>query len=220
MSTASNQDPIEQTTRICQIIVGALVAGVLIFLGVAASVDLGIRRPIQPVGGGGQQAAGQDGKPDAIPGPDADANAAANPGGLLDAFVSGPFITYIAIAFAVVLLPLSFVLPRIIAAQSRRAIAAGKRSAPPQGFRPEAVATDTGQLAIVYQQQLIVGAAVNEGTAFFAAVAYLIEKSPLALGLAVLLVGGIILRFPTRRRVELWVDQQREKLELERQDRC
>ena len=165
-----------------------------VFLAVAASVDLGIRRPIQPVG------------------------AAPNAGGFLDAFMSGPFLTYTAIAVAAVLLPLSFVVPGMIAAQSRRAIAAGTQAVPPQpGTGPEAAASDTRQLAMVYQQQLIIGAAMNEGTAFFAAAAYLIEKSPIALGLAVLLVGGIILRFPTRRRVELWVDQQREKLNMERQ---
>jgi hypothetical protein len=191
MSTANDQDMIDRFTPTCQIIVGALIAGVLFFLGIAASIDMGIRHPIQPGAGAGS---------------------------FLDAFVSGPFITYTAIAFAAVLLPLSLVVPGIIAAQNRRAIATGKWAVPPlRGIEPEALATDTGRLVMVYQQQLIIGAAMNEGLAFFAACAYLIEKSPIALGLAILLVVGLILRFPTRRRVELWIDQQREKLILERQ---
>lgn len=176
MSTVSDQDMIDQFTRICQIIVGALVSGVVIFLGIAASIDLGIRRP------------------------------------------ADPFITYTAIAFAAVVLPLSIVVPGIIAARGRRAIAAGKSTLPPPpGIGPDALATEISQLAAVYQQQLIIGAAMNEGLAFLAAMAYLIEKSPIALGLAILLVLGLMLRFPTRRRVELWIDQQREKLIIERQ---
>jgi hypothetical protein len=176
MSTASDQDMIDQFTRICQIIVGALVAGVVFFLGIAVSIDLGIRRP------------------------------------------TDPFITYTAIAFATVVLPLSIVAPGIIAARRRRAIAAGKSTLPlPRGIGPEALATETSQLAAVYHQQLVIGAAMNEGLAFLAAMAYLLDKSPIALGLAIFLVLGLVLRFPTPRRVELWIDQQREKLIIERQ---
>ena len=218
MSTANEPDSIDQITRICQIIVGAFVAGVLIFLGVAASVDLGIKRPVDPIGAAGQQAAGPEKKGDANVGPEAGAKAAPDGRTLLDAFMSGPFITYTAIAFAAVLLPLSFVVPGMIAAQSRRAILAAKRAEPPtRGSGPETIAADNRQLAMVYQQKLIVGCAMDEGPAFFAAAAYLIEKNPLALGLALILVGAIILRFPTRRRIEHWVEEQREKLEVERQ---
>ena len=56
-----------------------------------------------------------------------------------------------------------------------------------------------------------------EGVAFFAGVAYFVSKNPIALGLALLLVGALILRFPTIGRVQRWIDQQQEKLILERQ---
>jgi hypothetical protein len=216
MSTAGDAELTDRITRTCQIIIGALVVGVLFFLGIAASIDLGTSRPVGPGAVAGQPAARQDGKPEAIRRPDANANP--NAGGFWDAFVSGPFLTYTAIAFAAIMLPLSLVVPGTIVAQNRRALAAGKSTvSPPQGIGTETPATETGRLAMIYQQQLILGAALNEGPAFCAAAAYLIEKSPIALGLAMLLVVGLILRFPTRRRVELWIDQQREKLILDRQ---
>ena len=218
MSTAGDQVAIDQITLAGQIVVGALVVGALIFLGIAASIDLGIRRPIQPIGRADQQAAQQEQKADAKPGADADARGTPSAQAFLDAFVSGPFITYTAIAVAAVLLPLSFLVPGLIAARSRSAIAAGKSAVPPvRGLEPVTPATDSAQLAMVYQQQLIIGAALKEGLAFFAAAAYFVEKSPIALGLALLVVAGLILQTPTRKRVELWIDQQREMLILERQ---
>jgi hypothetical protein len=110
-----------------------------------------------------------------------------------------------------------------MAQQNRRAIAAGRWSPPGQGGPSEgqissaALQADAGKLALVYQVQLIVGAALNEGVAFFAGIAYLIEKHPIALGLAVLLLAGLVVRFPTSRRVALWIDRQQEQLIQERQ---
>lgn len=196
MSTASEQDAIDKVTRTGQIIVGALIAGVVVLLAVASLIDV---RP----------------KANAPPGAVAAAGADRNG--------TGSLITYTALAFAAVLLPVSFVVPGLIAQQNRRAIAAGKWIPPGQGgppdrqINPEALATDAGKLAVVYQVQHIIGAAMNEGVAFFAGIAYLVEKNPIALGLAVLLLGGLVVRFPTSGRVALWIDQQQQTLIQERQ---
>jgi hypothetical protein len=136
---------------------------------------------------------------------------------------SSPLITYIAVASGVALLPASFLVPGIVAAQQRRSIAAATWAAPGGGNRPiaglgsDAYQTDTGKLAVVYLSHSIVGAAINEGAAYFAAIAYLIEKNPIALGLTFLLIGGLILRFPTRGRLEQWIDHQQELLIQDRQ---
>jgi hypothetical protein len=61
------------------------------------------------------------------------------------------------------------------------------------------------------------GAALNEGPAFFASLAYLIGSHPIALGLAVLLIGALIVRFPTRLRIASWIDRQQELLIQDRQ---
>jgi hypothetical protein len=180
MSTIGDQGYIEQVTRNGQIMVGALVAGVLLFLTIAV--------PVGPLA------------PHEI-----------------------PFLTYAAVAFTALEVPLSFVVPSVIAKQNRRAIAAGTWTPPAQSGRPaqgqnaEALKTDAGKLATVYQMQLILGAALTEGAAFFAGVAYLLEKNPIALGLALLLVGGLVARFPTTIRVERWIAEQQERLTLERQ---
>ena len=184
-------------TRTSQIIVGALAAGVLTFVAVAFMVVM---------------------RPDRQAGVQAEAGANANvPAGKRVA-PTDPFITYTAVVLAAILLPLSFVLPNFITAQSRRAIA-GAPSPPPSpsgpavpATGPQALQTETGTLAALYSSNLIIGAALNEGLTFFAAVAYLVEKNPIALGLALLLIAVLIARFPTAGRVERWIEQQREKL--------
>jgi len=197
MSTISDQDTITNVTRTSQIIVGALIAGVLTFVAVAFMVDL--RRDQQA---GAPAAAG------------ANANVPAN---AWVAFTDA-FLTYTAVAFAAVLLPLSFVVPNLVTGQSLRAIAGGTSPPPsPSGpavpaTGPQAPQTETGTLAALYSSNLIIGAALNEGLTFFAATAYLLEKNPIALGLALLLIALLIARFPTAGRVERWIEQHREKL--------
>jgi hypothetical protein len=53
--------------------------------------------------------------------------------------------------------------------------------------------------------------------AFFAAIAYLLERNPLALGMALILLASLAIRMPTRNRVNAWIDQQQSKLQMERQ---
>ena len=128
-----------------------------------------------------------------------------------------PIITYMAVAFAAISLPLSTIVPLVVTNQQRRAIAAGKStggagSAPGDGDRSAASPTPMTGLPAAYLTQLIIGAAINEGAAFFALVAYLIEKNPIALAVAVVLIAGVATRFPTPGRVERWLEQQEEKL--------
>ena len=89
---------------------------------------------------------------------------------------------------------------------------AGQSPASTPAQRPEAVGTAPSGLCGVYLNQLIIGAAINEGAAFFAGVAYLLERNPIALAVALVLIAGVIARFPTANRVERWIEQQQEKL--------
>ncbi len=188
MSMTSDQDAIRTVTRQGQIIVGALISGVLAFLVIATVVG-----PLAGVG----------------------ADAAAQPAGQLAQSV--PILTYSALAVGAVCLSMSLIVPSLVAKQQRLAMAGGKSlpgqspaSTPPQG--PEAVGTAPTGLSWVYLNQLIIGAAINEGAAFFAGVAYLVEKNPIALAVALVLIAGVIARFPTANRVERWIEQQQEKL--------
>jgi hypothetical protein len=126
-------------------------------------------------------------------------------------------LTVAAFTIAVVLVPLSLVVPRLTVDAARKQIAAGKWSTgkQPPGMPPPT--TDAERLAFVYQTQKIMGAAMNEGCAFFALIAYMIEGNVIALGLALLLIAGVALRFPRRDQVAAWIDDQLGRLDMDRQ---
>ncbi len=187
MSISGDEDVIAAVTRTSQIIVGTLVGGLVSFLVILLFLKA---RPAGPLGP--QAAAG----------------------------ASVPIITYAAIAFAAASLPASILIPRFVADNQRRSIAKGTWT-PPQQRSGNMVRTvpagDAGKLASVYLTTLIAGAAMNEGPGFFALVAYLLEGQPLALILALGLIAGVALRFPTRTRVDQWIEPQLEQLNRDRQ---
>jgi hypothetical protein len=45
----------------------------------------------------------------------------------------------------------------------------------------------------------------------------MLERNPLALGMALILLASLAIRFPTRNRVNAWIDQQQSMLQTERQ---
>jgi hypothetical protein len=136
-----------------------------------------------------------------------------NPAAGQEAAQSIPFLTYIAAGMGAILLPLSFILPGLVATQSLRAGAAG---GPDAGSSPTknvpAAPGAAGSPAAAFQTSAIVGGALNEGAAFFAGIAYLIEQNPIALVVALILLAALVARFPTRGRVDRWIAQQEEKL--------
>jgi hypothetical protein len=196
MSDMTDPDGIEPITRTCQIIVGALVMGVLTFLAIVVFLNVGAGNPAPGQGIGGA----------ALPLPG---------GGSL------PLMTALAVVLGIIGLVMSFTVPRVFVAGTRRTIA---REAPPattarKASEPAQVypAGDTGRLLPVYTTQLIMGAAIAEGMAFFAAIAYMLEHHPIALGTAIVLLGGLIARFPTADRVNAWLDRQHDLLRAERE---
>jgi hypothetical protein len=195
MSNISDEDTTNQVARVNQVIAAALVTGVLVFLTIAAMIDLG-RAPAIAAGAG--------------------ANANGQPGGRAGDL--DQVLTWMAVVLAAALLPLSFVVSNFITAQNRRAIASGATSPPGRGgdaVSPTAQ-TDIRKLTMLYNNQFIVGEAVLEGGAFFAAVAFLLTKNPIPFGIALVLVACMIARFPTAGRVQRWCEIQQEKLREER----
>lgn len=81
---------------------------------------------------------------------------------------------------------------------------------PPDPYR------DAKYLLTAFRQKTMVSAALFEGCAFFAVIAYLIEGSPLSLGLAALLVLGVAAHFHTQSRAIAWVERQMETVEQEK----
>jgi uncharacterized membrane protein (DUF485 family) len=132
--------------------------------------------------------------------------------------IAGP-VTYAAIALAITSLGMSVVLPRIIVATARRKIAQGNWQPPPQHTAAAEALTELGvdgQLVMVYQTAMIIGAALLEGPAFVGLIATIIEKSSLGLGVSAVCLMLLLARFPTIGRLENWLDGQRRALEADR----
>jgi choline-glycine betaine transporter len=127
-----------------------------------------------------------------------------------------PVLSYAAIAFAVMAIPMSLLIPAVVVKNGRKQIAQGTWTPPVRTF-PQGPFGNTVKLAAVYQTSLIIGAALNEGAAFFALITYMIEGLPAILGVAALLILGVAARFPTRARLERWIDAQKELLIQEQQ---
>ena len=90
---------------------------------------------------------------------------------------------YIAVAAALLAVPIGLVVPRMIASRQSASLA-------------------------TYQTKLIVGAAIFEGAAFFNLVAYMIEGQTFNLATAAVLVVFILLQFPSVGGVQDWLDQR------------
>ena len=58
-------------------------------------------------------------------------------------------------------------------------------------------------------------AAILEGATFFAAVVYLLTGNPIVAGVAIALLLVMLAAFPTRARIDLWLERQQEKLREE-----
>jgi hypothetical protein len=189
MNSASGNS-VDEVLRTTQIVMGALVAGVTIFLVIVVC--------LVHVGGFVQLFIA------AIP-----ANKAPPARQPAQAI---PLLTYLSAGMGIIVLLLSFILPNVIATQGLRAAAARARNALPSPTSPSGGAITP---ANAFQTSTIMGGALNEGAAFFAAIAYLLEQNPIALGACGILLAALVLRFPTRGRFERWVARQEEKLRWE-----
>jgi hypothetical protein len=131
-----------------------------------------------------------------------------------------PILLPMAFVFAAGGLLMAVVVPRAMTAGARRQIADGTWKPNPRGNAPVPdmkETSDEAKLVTVYQTQTIVALALNEAPAFFALIVYMLDGNALALGLALLLIAAQVVRFPTREKVEQWIDQQAGLIRQERQ---
>jgi len=134
-----------------------------------------------------------------------------------------PLLTYMAVGFSLLMLVLHVVVPRLTIATARKQMARGDW--PPSKVSGQyPVATEkkrgtgeAGKLCMLYQMQLIIGAAMLEGAVFFSLIAYLVEGDLASLAVAGLLIVFLLLRIPTRTGVENFLIEQGELLRQERE---
>ncbi len=132
-----------------------------------------------------------------------------------------PVLTWVAIGAGAAMLAARMILPPMIVAQRRAALARGRLELPLRYGSPVfdeflEKSGDAGVLWVVYQANLLIAAAPLEGAAFFALVAYLVEGSPWALGAAAVLIATLARMIPTRETVFAWMDDQLRLLDQER----
>jgi hypothetical protein len=127
-----------------------------------------------------------------------------------------PLVSYIALAVAGLNVVLAWVIPNIMVGAARKRIAG---SVPGREFISQGksvTADDAGQLCMVYQSQLLIGAALLEGATFFLQVAYIIEGRAIGLIVAALLTVGLAWMFPTGSRLTGWIERQEQLIAAER----
>jgi hypothetical protein len=114
-------------------------------------------------------------------------------------------LVYVAIAFAVVAVVMSFVVPNLISAKGVKDIAKlvqdGTASGPKELF---------GRLLITARKRLIVAMALLEGKAFFNVLAFLLTSSMIPPAFVAALLAIMAIHFPTKLKLARWLeDQQR-----------
>jgi hypothetical protein len=106
---------------------------------------------------------------------------------------TGTTLSLIAAVFAMAMLAAHVVVPSLVARPAK----------------PQRAEDDGAGLCGIYQTRMIIGLALLEGAAFFNLVACLVEHNWWSLVIAGCLVVWMLALFPTRTRVEQWIENQR-----------
>jgi hypothetical protein len=101
------------------------------------------------------------------------------------------------------------IIPRVVVRTGRRRLVTVRG--------PTALPADRAAWYGLFQTQLILRLALLQANTLYLTTAYLQEGSPLILGAAITFVVALALHFPSRARVDNWVDTQAELAEQEEQ---
>lgn len=125
-----------------------------------------------------------------------------------------PYLTYVALGVALLLLIGHYILPAMLVEAARRKVAQPQGPAPLGGSE-----SDAGKLLTLFQTRLIIGAALVEAAAFLVITAFLVEGflQDYAGWLAPLgLIAFLAFQYPTQPKVESWIEEQRKLLAEDR----
>jgi hypothetical protein len=122
---------------------------------------------------------------------------------------NGVVITYVAAAVGAMGLLISFYVPAFVTRAMRGSA---------QRYTGSMTArTAVPRLNADWQTYFIFKTVIPSGAAFFCSIAYLVEGQLVTLGLAVILVIAILVRFPTRGVIDRWTEKQSPPLDQEAQ---
>ncbi len=130
-----------------------------------------------------------------------------------------PIITYSAYGMAFASIIASLVVPGLVSGRARQSLVDGDVSqwGLVKNLPNAAELGDVAPLAAIYQTRTIIGAALLEGAAFFACVAYLLEHQQLVLVVAGALLLMIARHFTTASGLESWIDNELATIQQMRQ---
>jgi hypothetical protein len=190
MTNSESKDPVRAVVLASQIIYGCLIFGPIPVLLIAYFIG--------PMLAGPQAAAVQAGVP---------------AGDLSDQTFKA-ILSYAAIGAAALAVLMSFILPKVISAAGAKSAAARAQPGGNAGKAAtlESIDEQRGRLLPLFQTQLIIRAAILEGAAFFAAVMYMLTGNLILAGVAIALLLVMLAAFPTRPRLDRWLEQQQERL--------
>jgi hypothetical protein len=114
-------------------------------------------------------------------------------------------LTYMAVGGAVLAVMASIFIPFLLAGPMRKSSLDAPAGLRAIGSKDEA---NIGPLAQMYQTLLIIKCVLIEGAAFFSLVAYIIEGQTTALATAGVLLLVLLAHFPTRSRMEAWIESE------------
>jgi hypothetical protein len=104
-----------------------------------------------------------------------------------------PIVSYVLAGLGVLNLVLAYIVPGMIARTNAQRLDK----------------SDEGAWWGLYQMQLIIGDALLEGAAFMQWIGYYLEGQLWVVGLGVVLLAALALRFPTLSHAEYWIEQQK-----------
>jgi hypothetical protein len=119
-------------------------------------------------------------------------------------------MTMIAVIFAAMAIVAHVVVPNLAVNAQRRALARGTKAG-------DAGPSDAEALMALFTNQVIIGTAIIEGAALLNTVVYFLEGAAVPLLLAVLLLGILLSRIPSRDAMTTWLGEQVLQLQEERQ---
>ncbi|OHB70022.1 MAG: hypothetical protein A2V70_18400 [Planctomycetes bacterium RBG_13_63_9] len=135
--------------------------------------------------------------------------------GLGAAAQAGPtVITYVALAFTVVVVLARLIVLNKMAAAGRQQL--GRNVGPTETQSSDGIPAP-GNLTRLYFTRMVVSGALIEGPAFFLLISYLVEQTSASLIAAILMIIALAFQMPTRTRMREWIESQRTQAEQEHQ---
>ncbi len=187
MMDSSWQDELTRPLRTLQIIVAALVTGVVVFLGIVLALGPGAPPPPQQPAGGGFSLT----------------------------TLAVVFTVVVLIVRLIVPGVIASVSRRKIADGTWAPQQGRNTQAWMVEFLERT--GDAGKLTYVFMNRTIIAGALIEGATFFTLIAHMLEGTTLSLIVAAMLIASLLLHFPTRSRLVGWIEDQLVLIEQERQ---